>query len=104
MLKQGIIFLVLSILVVIFSKFAHVLIVYIDMLYTFINIKLMPIFSHTNWGQTTRKVLVLLIIPFLIVAIPALIYRFSKGKTMPYLTQSTWCVWLVLVLCTILIH
>lgn len=104
MLRQSLIYLLLSILVVVFAKFAHMLIVYIDMLYAYINVKLTPIFSHGGLGVTIRKVLLLVFIPIIIAAIPALIYRLIKGHEMPYFIELIWCLWLVIVLSNILIR
>ncbi|ASQ46744.1 hypothetical protein [Legionella clemsonensis] len=104
MLRQSLIYLVLSILVVVFAKFAHLLIVYIDMLYAYINVKLTPVFSHSGVGLTIRKTLLLMFIPVIIAAIPALTYRLVKGKEMPHLIELTWCLWLVIVLSNILIR
>ncbi|HHF7348073.1 TPA: hypothetical protein ACPSKE_001250 [Legionella feeleii] len=104
MLRQSLIYLALSILVVIFAKYAHMLIVYIGMLYVFINVKLTPIFSQSGLGLMIRKVILLVLIPILIAAVPALTYRLIKGNDMPYLIEFTWCLWLVIVLSNILIH
>ncbi|WP_028387974.1 hypothetical protein [Legionella fairfieldensis] len=104
MLKQSLIYLLLSILVVIFAKYAHMLLVYIDMFYVFMNLKLAAVFSQSEWGIIIRKVLLLVLIPVLIAAIPALIYRLFKGKEMPYFIELTWCLWLIIVLSTLLIH
>jgi len=104
MFRQSLIFLLLSILVVVFAKYAHLLIVYIDMLYTWINIKLTPIFSQTGVGIIIRKVILLVLIPILIALIPAGIYRLIKGNSMPHFLELTWCLWLVIVLSNVLIH
>lgn len=104
MVKQSLLYLILSILVVIFAKYAHLLIVYIAMAYTYANVKLMPIFSSTAVGIMLRQVLTLVLIPVIIAAIPALSYRLIKGKSMPYFIEVTWLIWLVLVLCKVLIH
>ncbi|ARG98081.1 hypothetical protein [Legionella micdadei] len=104
MLRQSLIYLLLSILVVVFARFAHMLLVYIDMLYVFINIKLTPIFSQGGLGTVIRKVILLVLIPVIIAAIPALSYRLVKGKEMPYFMELTWCLWLVVVLSNVLIH
>lgn len=104
MLRQSLIYLLLSIFVVVFARFAHMLIVYIDMLYAFINIKLTPIFSQGGLGIVIRKVILLVLIPVLIAAIPALSYRLIKGKDMPYFIELTWCLWLVIVLSNVLIR
>lgn len=104
MLRQSIIYLLLSILVVVFANFAHLFIVYIDFFYTFINLKLTPIFTQTGLGLLVRKVILLVFIPVSIAAIPALVYRLVKGHNMPYFIELSWCLWLVIVLSNILIH
>ncbi|KTC87589.1 MULTISPECIES: hypothetical protein [Legionella] len=104
MLRPALIYLLLSIVVVIFARFAHMLIVYIDMLYAFINIKLTPIFSQGGLGLVFRKVILLVAIPVIIAAIPALSFRLVKGKEMPYFIELTWCLWLVIVLSNVLIR
>ncbi len=104
MFRQGLIYLLLSILVVVFSRFAHILIVYIDMFYAFINVKLSPIFSSAGLGLIIRRVILLVFIPIIIAAIPALSYRAIKGKDMPHFMELTWCLWLVIVLSNILIR
>ncbi|WP_133130354.1 hypothetical protein [Legionella yabuuchiae] len=103
MLKQGFIYLLLSIIIVVFAEYAQMIIVYLDMLYTFVNLKLAPVFSQSELGIMIRRVFSLVIIPILIAAIPALIYRLIKGKNMPYFIQITWLLWLVIVLSKILI-
>ena len=104
MLRQSIIYLLLSILIVIFAESVHLLIVYIDIFYNFVNLQLMPIFSNTDTGIMMRKVLCLVFIPVIIAAVPALIYRLIKGSHMPYFIQLTWFLWLVLVLSKVLIR
>ena len=104
MLRQSIIYLLLSFIIVVFAKYAHLLIVYIDMLYTYINLKLAPIFNNSELGIMIRDVLTLVLLPIIIAAIPALIYRVLKGKHMPYFIEITWFIWLVIVLSKVLIH
>lgn len=104
MLRQSIIYLILSILVVIFARYAHLLIVYIDMFFTYVNYQLTPIFSQTGWGLVIRKILVLMLMPLIITAIPALIYRLIKGQDMPHFIAIVWVIWTVIVLSDILIR
>ncbi|HRD70119.1 MAG: hypothetical protein Q8M40_00735 [Legionella sp.] len=104
MLRQSLIYLLLSILIVVFAKYAHLLVVYIDMFFTYVNIKLTPVFSHTGWGILLRKILVLMILPLIIAAIPALIYRVIKGHEMPHFMATVWVIWTVIVLSDILIR
>ena len=103
-LQQGIIYLILSIAVVLFAQYVHLLIVYIDIFYTYINVQLSPIFSNSPIGTLIRKVLTLVLIPVLVATVPALIYRVIKGKHLTYFIEITWFLWLVIVLSKVLIH
>lgn len=103
MLKQFFIYLVLSILVVLFARYAQLIIANIDVFFSYINLKLTPIFSQTGLGFITRKVLVLMLLPLIIIGIPALIYRAIKGREMPHLIACVWVVWTIIVLSDILI-
>lgn len=103
MLRQSLIYLLLSILVVVFAKYAHLLIVYIDMFFTYVNLKLTPVFSQTGWGLIIRKILVLMLLPIIITAIPALIYWLIKRREMPHFIAIAWVIWTVIVLSDILI-
>lgn len=104
MLRQTLIYLLLSILVVVFAKYAHLLIVYIDTFFTYVNVKLSPVFSQTGWGLIIRKMLVLMLLPIAITSIPALLYRAIKGREMPHFIFITWIIWTVIVLSDILIR
>ena len=104
MFRQSIIYLILSIFVVLFAKYIHLLIVYIGMGYVFLNVKLIPIFNTTPFGIMIRNVFSLTLLPAIIVGIPALAYRAIKGKTMPYLIETAWIIWLIIVLSKVLIH
>ena len=104
MLKQSLIYLILSVVIVLFAAYAHLIIVYIDLFYTLINVKLTPIFSNSPLGMLIREVIALALLPVLVAAIPALIYWAIKGKTMPYFIEMTWLLWLVIVLSKVLIH
>lgn len=104
MLQRSLIYLLLSIIVIIFAKYITVLIVYIDLFYTWVNLKLSPLFNQGGIGYMISKVLLLVIIPVLIAAIPALLYRLVKKRTMPGFFELTWCLWLVIVLSNVLIH
>jgi len=103
MLKQSLIYLLLSILIVLLAEYAHLLILYIDMFYTYINVKLAPIFSHTSVGIMTLKIFTLVLIPVVLASTPALGYRLIKGRHMPYFIETAWLFWLVIVLSKILI-
>lgn len=104
MLRHSLIYLLLSILIVVFAKYAYLIVVYIDMFFTYVNLKLTPIFSQTGWGLIIRKILVLMLLPIIIAGIPALIYRALKGKDMPHFIAIVWIIWTIIVLSDILIR
>lgn len=104
MLKFALIYLVLSIIVVFFAKYVFMLLVYIDFIYSYLNASLVPIFSNTAVGALIRTTLLLIVIPLVVVGIPAGIYRLIKGQNMTYFMQITWLVWLILVLSKILVR
>lgn len=104
LLKQSLIYLTLSIIIVLFAEYAQVFVVYLDLFYTYINIKLAPVFSNSGIGILIRKVVSLIAIPVAIASIPAVIYRLVKGSNMPYFIQVTWLLWLIIVLSKVLIQ
>ncbi len=103
MLKQSIVYLILSILIILFANHAHLGIVYIDMFYTWVVLTLTPLFSHGAYGILLRNVFSLVLLPVIIAGIPALIYRAIKGKKMPFLIEIIWVLWLIIVLSKVLI-
>lgn len=103
MLKKTLIYLALSIFVVVFARYMHVLVVYLDISYTYVNLKLAPLFSNSDGGVLLRSVIILTLLPIIITAIPALIYRFLKGGLMPYYFEATWMIWLLIVVSKIII-
>jgi hypothetical protein len=104
MLKQSIVYLILSILIVVFAQYAHLLMVYVIMFYTYIMVQITPIFSVTQYGVLIRNVVSLVFMPVIIAGIPALVYRAIKGKHMPYFFELTWALWLIIVLGKVLIR
>lgn len=104
MLKHALIFLIISILAVIFSSFTQQCIVYIHLLFITIKNWLMPVFHALDLGPTMLRICLLMLIPLTAAGIPALLYRLVKGRQMPYLIESTWVFWLILALSTILIR
>ena len=104
MFRQSVIYLILSVLIVLFAQYVHLLVVYIDMGYAYLNFKLIPIFSASPFGMMIRNVFTLTMLPVILVGIPALAYRAIKGQTMPYFIEVTWILWLIIVLSKVLIH
>ncbi|MBA2649070.1 MAG: hypothetical protein H0U75_05610 [Legionella sp.] len=104
MLRHFSIYLILSILIVIFAKYAHFAVVYIGFLVKFIQVKLEPIFNQTGWGLVVRNILVLVGLPLILAAIPALCYRLIQGREMPHFLMLTWILWLIIVFSNILVR
>lgn len=104
MLKQSILYLILSILMVLFARYAHLVIVYIDVFYTWITIQLTPLLHGNAYETLLRNVLPLVLLPVIIAGIPALIYRAIKGRHMPYFFEAIWVLWLIIVLSKLLIR
>lgn len=102
MLKQFVVYLIMSALVVLFAHYIQVIILNIDLFFALMNAQLSPVFSQTGFGPLTRRILVLIILPLIIVGIPALIYKAIRKKEMPHLIASTWIVWTIIVLSDIL--
>lgn len=104
MLKQSILYLVLSILLVLFAEYVHLLIVYMVMFYTYVMFQLTPIFNSGASGLLMQRIIVLTLLPIIIAGIPALIYRAIKGRDMPYFLEAVWFFWLIIVLSKVLVR
>lgn len=103
MMKQTLIYIFLSIIVVLASRYVHMLLVYIDLLYNYLSLQLAPFLNHSAIGRSAHRILTLVILPIAITGIPALLYRLFKGKIMPHFIAITWLVWFVIVLSEILV-
>lgn len=104
MQRQSIIYLILSILVIIFAKFINMLLVYMAMLYAYFNVLLHPLSDYLGLNKEIYEIILLVFIPVLIMAIPALFYQLMKKRLLPYFYEITWVLWLSLVLSHLLIH
>ena len=104
MLRHILIFLILSLLVVIFAPYVHLVIHYITATLQLINTQISPFFSLTTGGVVLRKTVILILIPIVIAAIPALIYRLIKKKNMPHFIALVWIIWTILVLSDLLVR
>lgn len=103
MVRQAIIYLIISIIIVLFASQIQKILTLINVIYDVVNAKLAPIFSSSSPGIIFRQTFTLLLLPVFVTGIPAIAYRLIQGKTMPYFLESTWIVWLTLVLATVLI-
>ncbi|MGQ3890388.1 hypothetical protein [Legionella sp. CNM-4043-24] len=104
MLKQGLVYLLVSILVVVFAQYLHIVFAWVDQFYHYIDSLLSPIFNKGGIGNIICRVILLTIIPVLLAAVPALLWRLIKGSDMPHFIALTWGLWLVIVLSNIVIR
>lgn len=102
--KQSLIYLVASVLLVVFSKYFQLLVVKIALFIVYIQYKLAPYFASMGLSWALRKTLILLILPILLAGIPALAYKMIKKNNMPYFIATVWILWLLLVLSDLLIR
>jgi len=104
MLKQSLLYLLLSLLVIMFAKYAKLFIVYADLFYTYVNTFLEPLFGSGFVGEVFRNLVTLVLVPLSIAAVPALIYWLIKRKHMPYFVELTWLLWLIIAMSSYLIR
>ena len=104
MLKQGLLYLILSIIIVVFAHYAGLIILYLKNIYTYLDLLLTPVFRLSETGAAIRGTLLLIALPLILVGIPALIYRLIKKKNMPYFVEATWMLWLIIALTNLLIY
>ncbi len=104
MLRQSVIYLILSLLVVFLSAYVKLLFAYLDALYILVDQALDPLFGLSFLGELMSDVVTLMLIPLLIAALPALIYWIIKRKKMPYFIEITWFFWLILAISNYLLR
>ena len=104
MLKQSLIYLILSAVVVFLSVYAKLLFMYMNVLYTYVNQALKPVFGSGFAGEIVRDMVSLMLIPLAIAALPALLYWLIKRKKMPYFIELTWLLWLIFAISSYLIR
>lgn len=104
MIKQSILYLALSILIILFAAHVKFVFVYVNILYLHINQFIEPLFGTGFVGELFRDLFTLILTPLTIAAIPAGIYWLIKRKKMPHFIELTWFFWLVLAMSSYLIH
>lgn len=98
MLKQSLLYLVLTILVVLLARYVYYGLLYLNSIYYYLYSLIYPLFNPGYHGKIIIKVILLLIIPLMMAGVPALIYRLIKGRDMPYFNEAVWCVWVVVLI------
>ena len=103
MLKQSLIYLSLTIIVVIFARFFHQILTYVDFFYNYLYTLIFPIFNPDYRGKLVIRIILYSLIPLILTGIPALIYHSIKGRLMPYFYEIMWTIWLIVILSNLLI-
>jgi len=104
MLKQSLLYLLLSIIVIIFAQYAKLFVLYTDIFYTYVNTLLEPLFGSGFVGEIFRNLFTLVLVPLVMAAIPAALYWLIKRKHMPYFIELTWLLWLMIAVSSYLIR
>lgn len=92
------VYLILSIVVVIFSKYVNEAVNFVVYLYDYIDDLLNILFSNSKAGILSRGSFALVICPLLITGVPAIVYYAIKKTKMPYFLEATWLIWMIVVL------
>ncbi|HVT62289.1 MAG TPA: hypothetical protein VHD33_02230, partial [Legionellaceae bacterium] len=77
-------YLLITTAAIIFTAYVRLLAQWVEWIDAYLNDILSIVFSPTPLGHTLQQMLSLALTPLLIVAIPALIYRWIKGQLPPY--------------------
>lgn len=96
--KPYFIYLALSIIAVIFAKYVNESVNFVIYLYDYIDDCLDVLFSNSPAGVLSRSSLALVVCPLIITGVPALIYYAIKRSKMPYFVETTWLIWMIIVL------
>lgn len=103
MFKKSLTYLVISILIVLCKSYIALVLAYFNYAYKwFVNMG-GPLLQQLGFGNKLQTILLLVLFPACIVGIPAGLYYAFKRKQMPYLMETTWSLWVVVVLCHVLI-
>lgn len=103
MLKQSLIYLILSFTLLFFATYAKLFFVYVNIIYSYINLGLENLFGSSFGGELVRDIITLMLVPLILAGLPALIYWLIKRKTMPYFLELLWLFWLILAISSYLI-
>ena len=95
MLKQSLALIGLSVVIILFMSYAHVVIQFLVNAHDWISQVLTDVFSGGHAGNLARGFIALLSLPILIGLIPAMIYWMLRRHWFPYFMEIVWVVWLV---------
>lgn len=95
MIKHIIALVAISIVIVLGMTYAQQGVNYLVQAHDWVGNVLTDVFSMGQTGNVIRNSIALLLVPFVIALIPALIYWALKRNWFPYFMQTTWIVWLI---------
>lgn len=95
MFKQIVFLLVLSLLIVIGTAYAHQAMQYLVNAHEWIDGMLTEVFSGGTAGNIIRQLIALLAIPVFVGLVPAIIFWMVKRRWMPYFMEIVWVIWLL---------
>src|SRR3989442_1073125 len=95
MLKQIILLLLLSLLVINFMSYTQHGLEFLVTAHDWIADVLTQVFSGGKAGELSRQLITLLAVPVFIGLIPAIIYAIVRRNWFPYFMRLVWIVWLI---------
>lgn len=96
MLKQSLLILAASILVIFFARELNVIIVLLANAHHFVAAELGKLFANGTIGSIVRRAIALFIIPFIVALIPTLIYWAVTRTEFKYFAHIFWTAWIIL--------
>ena len=102
MLKQIVLLLIASILIVLFSAYGSLILHCVNSLYQFMDTLLNHVISNSSTGHIAKSTLILLLIPLIIAYLINGFYLLVMRREFPYLFVSMWFIWFMLVVSAIL--
>ena len=93
MIKQIIILLVLSVLLILGMPYVQHGLEWIVAGHNWVSDTLTNVFSGSTAGDLIRKLIALLVIPFVIGLIPVIIYWIIKRSRFPHFMLVVWVIW-----------
>jgi hypothetical protein len=95
MIKNLIGIILLSLLVVVGKPYLQIAVNYLLAAEDWVGEALKIVFSGGEAGNVTRELIAILLIPFLIGLIPAIIFWFAKKRWIPCFMHIVWVIWLI---------
>ncbi|MDX1901608.1 MAG: hypothetical protein SFW66_06345 [Gammaproteobacteria bacterium] len=104
MLKQILIILVLSIVIIFFMPYAQMGLNYLVDAHTWVADHLKDIFAGGEAGNIIRQLIALFVVPVLVALVPVVLYWLAKRHWFPWTMEIIWIVWLLQVAAVVLLY